>query len=180
MNRNGYMGRGMQHRSMPRGRVGAPLGPDGMFPLASGGMPRLVPGTGGRGTRQPLPFPIANFPASSAVGVSEISDTTSQGIFRPSRLIVAVADTSLGTSIAITAIFVGSESCLVNNNPLTAAIFQATGVDCEVTFPTADPGITIALSFSNVTAVGTATGGLNVLPAMLGEYIQGGGRHIVG
>jgi hypothetical protein len=174
MNRNAFVNRG-------RPRVGAPIGPDGSFPLASGGMPRLTPGVGGRGTRQPLPFPVANFPASTAAGAgTEESNTTSQGIFRPSRLIVAVADTSLGTSIAITSIFVGSESCLVNNNPLTAAIFQATGVDCEVTFPTADPGITIALSFANVTAIASTTGGLNVLPAMLGEYIQGGGRHIVG
>jgi hypothetical protein len=157
------------------------LGPDGRFPLANGGTPQLIPGSGGEGTRQPLPFPIANFPASTAAGGATVaSNTTSQGLFRPSRLIVAVADTSLGTSIAIDSIFVGSKSCLVNNNPLTAAIFQATGVDCEVTFPTAQPGITIALTFTNVTAVASTAGGLNVLPAMLGEYVDGGGRHIVG
>jgi len=163
-----------------RGRVGAPIGPDGSFPLASGGMPRLIPGVGGRGTRQPLPFPLANFVTAAAAGTTATSQTTSQGLFRPSRLIVAVSGDAAGVSMALTSIFVGSDSCLVNNNPLTAALFQPTGVDCEITFPTADPGITISLGLQAVVTLPTITGGTNVLPAMLGEYIQGGGRHIVG
>ena len=163
-----------------RGHVGAPLGHDGAFPLGNGGMPRLIPGVGGRGTRQPLPFPTVNFPTASAAGVSSNSQTQVQGIFRPSRLIVAVSNDTAGVTIALSSIFVGSDSCTVNNNPLTAAIFQPTGVDCEVTFPPADPGITVAIGFLTAVTLATVTGGVNVLPAMLGEYVQGGGRHIVG
>ena len=98
MNRGGFQG---------RGRVGAPIGPNGSFPLASGGMPRLIPGRGGRGTRQPLPFPTATIAINVAVGGTASSVTTSQGIFRPSRLICAVAGDAAGVTVALTQISSG-------------------------------------------------------------------------
>lgn len=168
MNRGGFQG---------RGRVGAPIGPNGSFPLASGGMPRLIPGRGGRGTRQPLPFPTATIAINTAVGGTASSVTTSQGIFRPSRLICAVAGDAAGVTVALTQIFVGSDSCLVNQNPLTAALFQPTGVDCDITLPTAGPGIQVQIGFVSLVINAAA---IVILPAMLGEYIQGGGQHIVG
>jgi hypothetical protein len=169
-----------------RGRVGAPLLPAsgavhqalavlGQFATAQGGNPALISPAAAamRGTRQPLPFPAATL--AGTVAASATSSTTSQGVFRPSRLIVVNTQDATGASIAITAMFVGSESCLVNNNPLTTALFQPTGVECGITFPTAGPGITISITFGNVTTTTTT-----VFPAMLGEYVQGGGPEIGG
>jgi hypothetical protein len=170
-----------QHHAAARRRVGAPIipgRPDMPYPsfaTAQGGNPALIPNRAWSGTRAPLPFPATTLGA--AIGAAGTSSTTSQGIYRPSRLIVAVSTdtTPLGTTVAITALFVGSQSCLVNNNPLTCALFQPNGVDCSITFPTAGSGITISISFANLLAVAAV-----VLPAMLGEYVQGGDHVIAG
>jgi hypothetical protein len=164
-----------------RRRVGAPIipashgSPYPSFATSSGGNPALVPNPAWSGTRQPLPFPSATLAA--AIGATNTSTTTSQGIFRASRLVVAVSTdtTPLGTTVAISSLFVGSVSCLVNNNPLTAALFQMNGVDVTITFPTAGSGISISIGFTNLIATAAV-----VLPAMLGEYIQGGDHVIVG
>src|SRR5208282_4986316 len=104
-----------------RRRVGAPIipashnSPYPSFATAQGGNPALVPNPAWSGTRQPLPFPSVSLGA--AIGAAGTSSTTSQGIFRPSRLVVAVSTdtTPLGTTVAISSLFVGSISCLVNN-----------------------------------------------------------------
>ena len=167
-----------------RGRVGAPLLANasiasalqtlGQFATAQGSNPALVspPAAAMRGTLQPLPFPTATVQPSGAA----TSSTVSQGIFRPSRLIVVNSLDTTGASIAISSLFVGSESCLVNANPLTTALFQPTGVECGITFPTAGPGITVSIVFANNSATTTVT----VYPAMLGAYIQGGQAEIAG
>jgi hypothetical protein len=170
-----------QNHAAARRRVGAPIipgRPDMPYPsfaTAQGGNPALIPNRAWSGTRAPLPFPASSLGA--AIGDTGTSSTTSQGIFRASRMIVAVSTdtTPLGTTVAITSLFVGSQSCLVNNNPLTCALFQPNGVDCAITFPTAGSGITISVSFANLLAAAAV-----VLPAMLGEYVQGGDHVIAG
>jgi hypothetical protein len=169
-----------QRVGAPRHRAGAPLigASQGMpypsFATAQGGNPALVPNPAMSGTRTGLPFPTATLQPSGTGSSASVV----QGIFRPSRLIVAVSTdtTALGTSVAITALLVGSINIFVNANPMTCALFQATGVECGITFPTAHSGWTIQINFSNLSATTTSV----VLPAMLGEYIQGGNHVIAG
>jgi len=162
----------------PRHRAGAPLiapshgMPYPNFATAQGGNPALVPNPAMTGTRTGLPFPTATL-LPSGTGTSS---SVVQGIFRPSRLIVAINVDSTGTSTSITALLVGSINIFVNANPMTCAVFQATGVECGITFPTAHSGWTIQINFTNLSATTTSI----VSPAMLGEYIQGGNHVIAG
>jgi hypothetical protein len=162
----------------PRHRAGAPLiaASSGMpypnFATAQGGNPALVPNPAMAGTRTLLPFPTATLQPSG----TGTSSSVVQGIFRPSRMIIAINTDATGTSVAITALLVGSINIFVNANPGTCAVFQATGVECGITFPTAHSGWTIQINFTNLSATTTSI----VLPAMLGEYIQGGNHVIAG
>lgn len=162
----------------PRHRAGAPLlaaahgFPYPNFATAQGGNPALVPNPAMTGTRTGLPFPTSTLQPSG----TGTSSSVVQGIFRPSRLIVAINTDATGTSTAITALLVGSINIFVNANPMTCAVFQATGVECGITFPTAHSGWTIQINFTNLSSTTTSI----VSPAMLGEYIQGGNHVIAG
>jgi hypothetical protein len=162
----------------PRHRAGAPLiGPSSGLPYpnfatAQGGNPALVPNPAMTGTRTGLPFPTSTLQPSG----TGTSSSVVQGIFRPSRLIVAISTDTTGATVSITALLVGSINIFVNANPMTCAVFQATGVECGITFPTAHSGWTIQINFTNLSATTTSV----VSPAMLGEYIQGGNHVIAG
>ncbi len=96
--------------------------------------------------RFPMPLSVATFRAGDETSQSH---ATTQGIFLSDRLVISASDEKLAEGIAITSIFIGSDSCLVNNNPVTLAIFSAQAVDSLFTFPVSEPGITISLSFHN-------------------------------
>jgi len=168
------------------GRVGAPLVPApghvqaamnvlGQYANAQGQNPALLQPSGGamRGSRETMGFPLV-----SLAGVALQTGTaksTSQGEFRAEKLIVVNSVDSTGTTILVTSIFVGAESCLVNSNPVSSSIFTATSVDCGITLPTAGPGIEIAVTVQTIPAV-TNT----VSVTMIGAYIKGSGREIAG
>jgi hypothetical protein len=169
-----------------RSRVGAPLIPApgqidqaltvlGQYANAQGQNPALVrPSSAAmRGSRENMGFTQVSLPGVAlATGTAS---STSQGEFRPERLLVTNAVDSTGNTILITSIFVGAESCLVNANPVASSAYQSTAVDCGLTFPTAGPGITIAVTVQTIPAV---TNTVNV--SMIGAYIKGGGREVVG
>ena len=170
-----------------RGRVGVPLLASsgvhpavaaalqtlGSFATAQGGNPALMTGGSLRGTREGIGFP--NIFVAGVVGAQATTTTVSQGVFRPSKMIVANSQDASGLSLSVSQILVGSETAMVNSNPLIGAVFLATAVECGVTFPTADSGITISVTLQNNTA-STTTGYVT----MLGEYVRGGGREIGG
>jgi hypothetical protein len=162
-------------------RVGAPIipasssNPYPSFATAQGGNPAVVPNPAWMGLRTILPFP--SVPLAATIGATGTASTTSQGIFRPSRLIVSVSTdtTPLGNTVAITSILVGSVSQLVNQNAVSAAMFQPNGVETGITFSTAGSGISISIAFSNLVATAAT-----VIPGMIGEYVQGGDHVIAG
>lgn len=171
-----------------RGRVGVPLLPNpnaaqmqqalavlGSFATAQGGNPAVLQAGGAsmRGTREGMGFP--NTQLAGAIGTAGSTASTSQGIFRPSKMILANSQDQAGLSVSVTQILVGSETAMVNQNPLLGAVFLATAVECGVTFPTADSGITITVGLVNNTSSTTTA-----YVTMLGEYIRGGGRDIGG
>lgn len=170
-----------------RGRAGVSLLPApgavhkalavlGQFATAQGGNPAVLAPSGAalRGTREGIGFTSAVL--NGVIGATGISKTVSQGIFRPSKMILVNSqDGSVNAVITVNSILIGSETAMVNENPLIGAVFTNTAVECGVTFPTANPGITIAITFGNVTAVTTT-----VFPTMLGEYVRGGGFEIGG
>ena len=172
-----------------RGRVGVPLLPAGgvhpaiaqalqvlgSFATAQGGNPAIMQAGGAsmRGTREGIGFP--NTVLAGVVGTAGTTQSTSQGIFRPSKMIVANSQDSAGLSVSITQILVGSETAMVDQNPLIGAVFLATAVECGITYPTADSGITISVTGANNTASTTT-----MFVTMLGEYVRGGGRDIGG
>jgi hypothetical protein len=155
----------------------------GHFATAQGHHVALVhpPFEAMRGTRQPFPFPLLTFGGAGAGPGNPLIQTTkasSQGVFRPERLIIVDSASASGVNMAVTAMFVGSESCLVNNNPLTTALFQPTGVELGLTFPTAGPGITISITLANQNSGLEEVHTVSV--AMLGAYVQGGDPRLVG
>jgi len=167
-----------------RGRVGVPLIPGnvaqamqvlGSFATAQGGNPAVLSPSGAslRGTREGIGFP--NFTLAGVVGTTQTQGTTSQGIFRPSKMILANSQDAGGISVSVTQILVGSETAMVNQNPLIGCVFLATAVECGITFPTANPGITINVTLQNNTASTTSA-----YITMLGEYVRGGGADIGG
>lgn len=134
----------------------------------------------------PFSFPLVTLEPG------ETSKTTYQAshyVFRPVRLLVAVGhgrwasptdrdhyeegedDTS---ALAITKIFVGSESCLVNDHPLSVKLFELGGVDAEVAFPAIAPEI-----YASITLVDPnrphAKKDLEVLCSFLGYWVGGNG-----
>lgn len=169
----------------PRGRVGAPLiaaSPNqasltalGSFATAQGGQPTLLqpPAAAMRGTRTYLAFASAIL--ANTVGAQSQVSTTSQGVFRTSRMIVSNSNDTTGNSVLVAQILVGSENVFANGNAVPSACFQASAVECGITFPTAGPGITIYVTFQNTNATTTT-----VFATLLGEYIQGGGPEIGG
>ena len=167
-----------------RGRVGVPLIPGnvaqamqvlGSFATAQGGNPAVLQPSGAslRGTREGIGFP--NTPLAGVIGTTGSTASTSQGIFRPSKMILANSQESQGTAVSVTQILVGSETAMVNQNPLIGCVFLATAVECGITFPTAAPGITITVTLQNNTASTTTA-----FVTMLGEYCRGGGAEIGG
>jgi len=148
----------------------------GQFATAQGGNPAVLAPSGAalRGTREGLGFPSTS--VAGTVGATGSLKSTSQGIFRPSKLILVNSqDPTGGASISVAQILVGSETAMVNENPLIGTVFLATAVECGVTFPTASPGITITITVSNNTTSTTT-----VFATMLGEYVRGGGFEIGG
>ena len=167
-----------------RGRVGAPLIPApgqapaamallGQYANAQGQNPALISPGAMRGTRENMGFTQVSL--SGVAGATGTATSTSQGEFRPERLLVTNTVDATGNTILITSIFVGAESCLVNSNAVASSAYTSTAVDCGLTFPTAGPGITIAVTVQTVPAV---TNTVNV--SMIGAYIKGGGREVVG
>jgi hypothetical protein len=157
------------------GALGAALSVLGQFATAQGGNPALLapPAAAMRGTREPIGFPSISL--AGVLNQQGTSSTVSQGIFRPSKLVFVNSQDSTNASISVTNILIGSETAMVNSNPVIGSLFLATAVECGVTFPTAGSGITIAITFQNNTTTTTT-----VFPTMLGEYIRGGGLEIGG
>jgi hypothetical protein len=93
-----------------------------------------------------------------------------QGGFRPVRLIVgSPQDTSGGFGVLIGNIFVGVDSCIAELGGITAAGFQATGVEMAVTFPDSASACDVGLTVTNVTGV-TAS----IFAQFLGDFVKGG------
>jgi hypothetical protein len=121
--------------------------------------------------RTPLAFPTALLTPRGPTLRGKRSDvaTISPAFFQPERLVCSVPGDPGGVTVLLTNIFVGSDSCLVNNNALTVALFQASSVDCQMTFPVAGPGIQISLQFESCVANEDP---IEVFPAMLGVCLQ--------
>lgn len=146
----------------------------GQFATAQGGNPAIIAPSSAamRGTREGLGFPNTSVPPNG----SATATTVSQGIYRPSKMILVNSQDPLsGTSLSVSNILIGSETALVNTNPLIGSVFLPQAVECGVTFPTASPGITIAVTVTNNTASTTTA-----FITMLGEYVRGGGFEIGG
>jgi hypothetical protein len=94
----------------------------------------------------PIAFRAVTFVSGSE---TETAAVASQGFFLPDRLVVVTSDEKLAQSISITSIFIGSDSCLINNYPLSIALFRADSIMCHQTFPVVSPGITMAITFQN-------------------------------
>lgn len=93
-----------------------------------------------------------------------------QGGFRPVRLVIgSPQDTSGGFGVLINNIFVGVDTCLGELGSITAAGFQATGVEMAVTFPDSAPACDIGVNVTNVT--GTTA---SIFGQILGDFIKGG------
>lgn len=69
-------------------------------------------------------------------------------MFRPERLILMVAKEEAFVA-QVARIDIGSEPCMATQNPLVAMVFDESGVDPCVTFPTVAPGIEATLVLRN-------------------------------
>jgi len=157
------------------GQVARALSVLGQFATAQGGNPAVLapPAAAMRGTREGIGFPSVSL--AGTVGAQATASTVSQGIFRPSKMIVVNSQDSTNAAIGVASILIGSETAMVNSNPLIGSVFLATAVECGVTFPTAASGITISVTYQNNTTTTTT-----VYTTMLGEYVRGGGLEIGG
>jgi hypothetical protein len=103
-------------------------------------------------------------------GVSATLSGRPQGGFRPVRLVVgSPQDNSGGFGVQITNIFVGVDSCIAELGNITAAGFQATGVEMAVTFPDSASACDVGLNVTNVT--GTTA---SIFAQFLGDFVKGG------
>jgi len=97
---------------------------------------------------QPLGLGSVTFSATS--GTLLTLTTQPQKLFKPKRLIIDVArngTTSTG-AVTVTRIDIGADNMLVTSggvSPIPAAFFQNTGVDLNIQFSEATPGITCAV-----------------------------------
>lgn len=69
-------------------------------------------------------------------------------LFRPERLFIVVP-AGQECVAALQRLFVGSESCMVNDNPIAVALFPENGPDMGVTFPTLATGIEATMVLRN-------------------------------
>lgn len=102
-----------------------------------------------KNTPSPLPFATVYFGVGEEAASVSVS---SQGWFKPRRLLVSAGPKDLASGIGISQIFIGSDSCLVNSNPIPAQVFSSQisdEKDPPMAFPPADPGISIQLGFVN-------------------------------
>jgi len=170
----------------PRARTGVSLLPAagaaaqglralGQFATAQGGNPAMVqpPSAALRGTREWLGFSIVLL--AGTLGDTGVARATSQGIFRPEKTVITQSQGADVDAVGVTTILVGSETAMVNTNAVSATVFTATSVECGVTYPTANPGITIEVNLVNFTSTTTT-----VRTQMVGAYIRGGGFEIGG
>jgi hypothetical protein len=80
-------------------------------------------------------------------GTKTIRFPISEGTFRPQRLLVSGEGSK---RVAVTSLRFGDLECLVNDSPLTCALFQPDGVDVDMAYPPVAPGKTIAITFYNL------------------------------
>lgn len=146
-----YRGRPQMGRG-PRGR--APGRPQGNF-----------------NQLQPLGLGSVTFTASSGTVLS--ASQPSQKLFHPQRLIIDIARTGGSATglVTVTGISVGADNQLASSagtGALPASMFANIGVDLNVNFATATPGITIAVQLT-ISAAPSASDTVACAVGMLGS-----------
>ncbi len=162
-------------------RAGAPIlaasasRPYPSFQTAQGGSPAIVPNPVVSGSRVPQPL-VSSVAMPINTGTSANLSGRPQGLFRASRLVIgSPQDTTAGFGVTVSNIFIGTTTCMAELGTLSAAIFQATGVDCSVTFDDAAPAIDVGCTVGNVT--GTTA---SIFGQFIGEFVRGGGLALAG
>lgn len=130
-----------------------------------------VPGVPQSGLRlQPLGLGSVTFAAASGLILSLTA--APQKPFKPQRLILDISRTGASATgaVTVTRIDVGADNMLVTSGgvgAIPAAMFANTGVDLNVAFAPATPGITIAVQLQ-ISAAPTMTDTVVVSGGMLG------------
>lgn len=165
-----------------RGAFGRPMGPSPYMPGAYGGHPPGPPGSGW-GALQPLGIGAVTFTASS--GVILAASQTAQKLFHPQRLIIDVARTGTTATglVTVTRIDIGADNSLATSGgtgPIPVSMFANVGVDLNVNFSVATPGVSItvqmqiSLAPSSSDTVACSVGMLGSAPAMSAPQAQFG------
>jgi hypothetical protein len=126
-------------------------------PQRGGGGPRVprqrlipdVPGVPAPGLRlQPLGLGSTAFTAAS--GLLLAIQASPQKPFKPQRLILDITRTGASATglVTVNRIDIGVDNMLVGSGPLPASMFQNTGVDLNVSFAPATPGINIVVQLA--------------------------------
>lgn len=118
---------------------------------------RLPPGQarGNWNALQPLGIGAVTFTASSGTALTASQQV--QKLFHPKRLIIDVARTGTSSTglITVTAINVGADNQLAtagSTGPIPVSMFANVGVDLNLNFAPATPGITISVALQTSAA----------------------------
>lgn len=136
------------------------------------GRPALRPGQqrGNWNALQPLGIGAVTFTATS--GTSLTASQQVQKLFHPKRLIIDIARTGVSATglVTVTAINVGADNQLAtagSTGPIPSSMFANVGVDLNLNFAPATPGITISIAMQISTAP-TTTDTVSCSLGMLG------------